>query len=37
MAWSIKQFPGQKEMLMKASFALPSIASRKYIPEKIQA
>eukprot|EP01016_Furgasonia_blochmanni_P013702 TRINITY_DN1701_c0_g1_i6.p1 TRINITY_DN1701_c0_g1~~TRINITY_DN1701_c0_g1_i6.p1 ORF type:complete len:440 (+),score=89.87 TRINITY_DN1701_c0_g1_i6:68-1387(+) len=27
MAWSIKQFPGQKEMLMKASFALPSISS----------
>eukprot|EP01015_Nassula_variabilis_P015094 TRINITY_DN2259_c0_g1_i4.p1 TRINITY_DN2259_c0_g1~~TRINITY_DN2259_c0_g1_i4.p1 ORF type:complete len:347 (+),score=74.32 TRINITY_DN2259_c0_g1_i4:66-1106(+) len=29
MGWSIKQFPGQKEMLMKASFSLPSIPSSK--------
>ena len=28
MNWSLKQFAGQKEMVMKATFALPSIASR---------
>jgi len=27
MVWIIKQFPGQKEMVMKASFMLPSILS----------
>jgi len=27
MVWTLKQFPGQKEMVMKATFALPSILS----------
>ena len=29
MSWSIKSFPGQKEYTMKASFSLPSIASKE--------
>jgi len=28
MAWTIKHFPGQKEFVMKASFSLPTIASK---------
>ena len=28
MVWTIKQFLGQKEITLKATFSLPSIASR---------
>ena len=29
MSWSIKNFPGQKEYILKASFSLPTIASKE--------
>jgi len=28
MVWTIKQFPGQREITMEGTFSLPSIASR---------
>jgi AP-1 complex subunit mu len=32
--WKIKQFPGQKEFLMRAHFGLPSVSSEENTPNK---